>query len=180
MFFLREGIDLKQKLSGTRISCKLPPSRKNKSRTEYNIYSSMINLDRDMSKVCLDLVFLRERERGLSMQLNSTTVDGLKNRRSFLQGGSDEGLPGPQAGKLPGSFARQGKLSPAVCQIQLPENVRIHVWMRCNALHFPRLESPYLNLHRICVFVLCSTYTALCKILFFPPSQEQHISVFFQ
>lgn len=119
------------------------------------------------------------------MQRNSTTVDGhepslsLKNRRSFLQGGSDEGLPGPQAGKLPGSFARQGKLSPAVCQIQLPENVRTHVWMRCNALHFPRLESPYLNLHRICVFVLCSTYTALCKILFFPPSQEQHISVFF-
>lgn len=59
------------------------------------------------------LVFLRERERGgLSMQRNSTTVDGhepslsLKNRRSFLQGGSDEGLPGPQAGKLPGSFAR--------------------------------------------------------------------------
>lgn len=59
--------------------------------------------------------FKRERERGggvLSMQRNSTTVDGhepslsLKNRRSFLQGGSDEGLPGPQAGKLPGSFAR--------------------------------------------------------------------------
>lgn len=26
------------KLSGTRISCKLPPSRKNKSRTEYDIF----------------------------------------------------------------------------------------------------------------------------------------------